>query len=44
MRSGRNGAGFKKKNKFKKHYNNYIDDILRGVGLITGKEGPEQYC
>ena len=28
-RVGRNGSGFKKKNRFKKHNNNYIDDILR---------------
>jgi len=36
--------GFKKKKGFKKHNNStYIDDIFRGVGFKTGKEGPELY-
>ena len=35
------GGGFKKKKEFKKHNNStYIDDIFRGVGFKTGKEGP----
>jgi len=40
-RGSRYGASFKKKKGFKKHNNNtYIDDIFRGVGFKTGKEGP----
>jgi len=42
--SGRNGGGFKKKNRFKKHNNTYIDDVLRGVGFKTGREDPELYA
>ena len=44
-RGSRYGAGgFKKKKGFKKHNNStYIDDIFRGVGFKTGKEGPELY-
>jgi len=38
------GGGFKKKKGFKKHNNStYIDDIFRGVGFKTGKEGLELY-
>jgi len=43
-RSGRNGSGFKKKNRLKKHNNNYIDDVFRGVGFKTGREGPKLYA
>ena len=45
-RGGRYGGGFKKKKGFKKHNSNssYIDDIFRGVGFRTGKEGPELYA
>ena len=42
--SGRNGSGFKKKNRLKKHNNNYIDDVFRGVGFKTGREGPKLYA
>jgi len=44
-RSSRYGGGFKKKKGFKKHNNNstYIDDIFRGVGFKTAKEGAELY-
>ena len=45
-RGGRYGGAFKNKKGFKKHNNknNYIDDIFRGVGFKTGKEGPELYA
>ena len=45
-RGGRYGGGFKKNKGLKKHNNNnnYIDDIFRGVGFRTGKEGPELYA
>jgi len=35
---GRRGGAFKKKYKFRKHNNNYVDDILGGVGFKTGNE------
>ena len=44
LRGSRYGGGFKKKKEFKKYNNStYIDDIFRGVGFKTGKEGPELY-
>jgi len=30
--SHRNCCGFKKKSKFRKNSNNYVDDVLKGVG------------
>jgi len=43
-RSSSYGGSFKKKKGSKKHNNStYIDDIFRGVGFKTGKEGPELY-